>query len=52
MHGDLDKVEYQRIQIPLEQLIPTEEQGVPEKYRQEFLFDVDSEAHKDLLHYK
>ncbi|CAD8199466.1 unnamed protein product [Paramecium octaurelia] len=52
LHGDLDKAEFQRIQIPLEEMIPTEEQGVPERFRQEFLYNVDSETYKELLHYK
>ena len=37
--GDLSKTEFTKIQIPLESLIVSVEQGVPEELRVNFLFD-------------
>ena len=50
--GDLDKVEYQKVEIPIESLVPTAEQGIPEELRLRFLFDDKNEKYKELVYYK
>ena len=52
VHGDLNKTDYQKIKIPLESLVPTVEQGIPEHLRVNFLFDANNEKYKELVHYK
>ncbi len=52
VRGDLNKTEYQKVKIPIETLVPTVEQGIPEHLRVNFLFDANNEKYKELVHYK
>jgi hypothetical protein len=50
--GDLSKFEFKKVKIPLESLVPSVEQGVPEELRVKFLFDDKNEKYRELVHYK
>ena len=50
--GDLNSDDYVKSDIPIENLIPEEGQGVPEKFRINYLHDPKDETQKAIKYYK
>ncbi len=50
--GDLMQENYIKSDIPIEELVPTQNQGIDNKFRTTFLYDPKNEKHKELKYYK
>jgi hypothetical protein len=52
VHGDLKQEDFLKSDIPMEDLIPNEEQGLDRQFKNIFLYDPRNKMHQQIKYYK